>query len=434
MQVAELTASPPESGALARPVGVSWTLTRHLAVEILKLFVFALAIIELLYGLFIAAGVARRLNLHLILVFPVFWTTALSVLNDTAPLALLFATALVYGRYIADREVMAMKGFGLSYGQLLLPVLILGGFFLLAGYFITGFVCPEMNYRQRNIAGLLVRQLRYLGEGWNRDLSYLDQNLWILHHNGRELHGIFLSPPSKEATMVLSEEVSRRINPLSYPFHLFAERGEILFAEDLEERRRKGAENAASPHAPPGAVVFELHNVWIYFADEIIRKDQTPFDQRAHLDRFYVVFDPAKQRQSVRRSKHKATPELVSSLHRNAAALGRPPLAAADRAALESERRELLTEYHGRWEWIISFLLYPMVAGVLALLLNSENRLLPFFSASLLAPLVFYGSLTIGRLLSQAGFPPWLVLHGGSALLGGFALAGFWLLEKRVLR
>ena len=106
--------------------GTSWGFTRHVAFEILKTFSFSLLVLELSYSLFISIMVAERYNLDLPLALPVMWFTAAGLLSDSLPLALMFASSLVYGRLVADREIMAARSFGMSNRKILLPVLILG--------------------------------------------------------------------------------------------------------------------------------------------------------------------------------------------------------------------------------------------------------------------------------------------------------------------
>ena len=92
--------------------GTSWGFTRHVAFEILKTFSFSLLVLELSYSLFISIMVAERYNLDLPLALPVMWYTAAGLLSDSLPLALMFASSLVYGRLVADREIMAARSFG----------------------------------------------------------------------------------------------------------------------------------------------------------------------------------------------------------------------------------------------------------------------------------------------------------------------------------
>ena len=183
-----------------RPRGVSRGLTLHLSGEILRTSVFVLLILELSYSLLIAVAVARNYDLDLPLAVPVMWYTALSMLNDSIPLSLLFSTSLVYGRLIADREVMAHKSFGMSYGQIRSPAIVLAVVFSAGGYFINAYLVPEMKQQRRDIGGLLVDQFRSLGKGYNRDFRFGNTNLWIKRHDGRRLEGIFLAPRADKDT------------------------------------------------------------------------------------------------------------------------------------------------------------------------------------------------------------------------------------------
>lgn len=420
---------------------ISWGVQRYLAVEVLKVFVFVFIILELVYALFFAVIVARRYDLDLLLVLPVFWRTALSMLNDSVPLALLFATGLVYGRFVADREVTALKSLGLSYRQLLLPVCLLGMVCVVLGFFINGYLVPEMNFAKRNIQGLLLAQLRYLGEGWNRSFDYGDKNLWIMHHNGRQLRGIFLSAQKDDAGGFLPEEIARRARSVAYPFYLFAEEGRILFPEEIErEEVEPGTErNGKDPgetSSSGGGVIFELYNVSVFFADALLsadNKDRTYFMQRPHMDQIRVPYDPDRRRTGPRRAKHLTLPGLFSRVAETGQALEKSA-SEKERQEYRTARNKLLTELHGRGAWTLSLLAYPLFAALVALFLNSPNRLVAFFTCSLIGPMVFYGLFSAGQVIGRAGVVPWLSMQASILVL--FAMSGglYFLLEKRVLR
>ena len=78
--------------------------------------------------------------------------------------------------------------------------------------------------------------------------------------------------------------------------------------------------------------------------------------------------------------------------------------------------------------------LFPVLAGLIALFLNSSNRLLPFFVCAGIVPTIYYSSTTAGQMLGHAGGPAWLVLQLGNVFLIVCAGIVYWLLERRILR
>ena len=67
--------------------GTSWGLTRHIALEIFKTFLFSLLVLELCYSLLVSILAAGRYDLDLPLVLPVLWYAATACLLYTSAAA-----------------------------------------------------------------------------------------------------------------------------------------------------------------------------------------------------------------------------------------------------------------------------------------------------------------------------------------------------------
>ncbi|MBN1442410.1 MAG: LptF/LptG family permease [Planctomycetes bacterium] len=444
--------SPADRTARA---GVSWTLHAYLGIEILKVFGFVLLMLELGYALLVSVVISRRLDIDFLLVLPAFWTTALAMLNDSIPLALLFATALVYGRAVADREMTALKSFGLSHRQLLAPALLLGLAAATAGSIVVGYLAPEMNFRKRDIGrALLEAQLRYLGEGSNRDFPFGNHSLWIRQYNGRSLQGIFLSlqlgsennQKDGGGQGILPEELVKGLNPVSESLYLYAQRGEVLLPEDLRRegftpprRPRDGTagadEEAEGESELPTVIVFRLYNVRLFVSDQIFHPHEpSDFMQRMDLDVLPVSYDPAGSISIRRRPKQLSLGTLASQMPMARREL--EAMSPEDPAYAKSQEEYFKTvaEFHWRWARMASFFLYPVLAAVVALFLNAENRFVAFFVSCIIGPSAFYGLGTVGQILGEKGFAPWLSLHMGTILLVGIPTFGFYVLERGQLQ
>jgi len=430
---------------------ISSSLVRHIGGQILETSAFVLIVLELSYSLLIAIAVARQYDLDLPLALPVMWFTALSMLNDSVPISLLFGTSLVFGRLIADREVMAYKSFGLSYLQILAPVLGLALGFTICGYFVNSYLVPHMRQERRDVGGLLVDQFRSLGKGYNRDFRFGNINLWILHHDGRRLDGIFLAPrygQSGEDALVGKVD---DLDPVSYPYCVYAERGRVLFADEVAR-----ATPAAGPRAEltpelralgfsssverdtdglsGDEIWIELEGVSFFWSDELHPGGTSSFFHRAFIGRHFVPFDPAGSRRRDPGRKELVSPRLGEEIARTRAEIARGELSGAGAESARSQLAKLEVEYHDRLSRTCAYFLFPMLAGLIALLLNSPNRLLPFFVAAAIVPAIYYGSATIGQLLGFAGWPAAVVMQIGNLVLVAGLLGGIVLLEKRLLR
>ena len=412
--------------------GTSWGFTRHVAFEILKTFSFSLLVLELSYSLFISIMVAERYNLDLPLALPVMWYTAAGLLSDSLPLALMFASSLVYGRLVADREIMAARSFGMSNRKILLPVLILGLVFTGSGYFINGYVVPLMKHKRNNVSSLLIDQFRSLGRGQNRDFRFGDLNLWIMEHEGRQLRGVFVSPRAdSDSDQLLSQEKLDELDLVSYPYCIYAGEGTILFPDELRFRSAS-AESSRPLEAsvdPPaeslaGHIIIELRNVSIFYSSELHPGGSSSFFQRMHLDQWTITFDPASKARRAKKGKELNNWQLSALLAkaRSDSDEGGPPGGLG--------RLEL--EYHGRFARMFSCGVFALMGGLIALYLNSGNRLLPFFVSCGLVPTVFYSGTAIGQLAGDEGFYPSVFIQAGNVILCLAMAWGLWRIETRV--
>jgi lipopolysaccharide export LptBFGC system permease protein LptF len=418
--------------------GTSWGLTRHIALEIFKTFLFSLLVLELCYSLLVSILAAGRYDLDLPLVLPVLWYAATAMLSDSIPLALMFASSLVYGRFVADREVMAARSFGISNRKILLPALILGIVFSFSGYFINGFVVPLMKHKRNDVGSLLIDQFRYLGKGANRDFRFGNLNLWIMEHDGRRLTGVFVGPRADSDTdEILSREKIEKLNLVSYPYCLYAGEGTILFPEELPFRSASALSPAAAGEAAEpvdealaGHIIIELRDVSVFYSSELHSGGNKSFFQRMHLDQLDISFDPARKAKRAKRGKELNNRELSAEIAALRDADGGEPPEGREAKALQ----RLQFEYQGRIGRMFSSGLFVLMGGLIALLLNSGNRLLPFFVSCALVPAVFYGGTVVFQLAVHKGLLPLPLVQLPAVLLLCMLAGGLWRLERKVTR
>ena len=69
-----------------------------------------------------------------------------SILSLAAPMAILLATMMAFGRLSSDNEITALKGSGVSYWQLLKPALSFGIIIFVIMIPFNLWILPAMNY------------------------------------------------------------------------------------------------------------------------------------------------------------------------------------------------------------------------------------------------------------------------------------------------
>tara|TARA_B100000029_G_scaffold516824_1_gene635319 strand:+ start:30928 stop:32112 length:1185 start_codon:yes stop_codon:yes gene_type:complete len=117
-------------------------------------FLFAFIIITFILVMDIIFRIANLIiekNLDVFIVLEVFilnlaWIVALSII-----MAVLVSTLIAFGRLAADNEITALKSAGVSFYQMIFPVLV-AALFLGAGHlYFMDVVLPEANYRARSL-------------------------------------------------------------------------------------------------------------------------------------------------------------------------------------------------------------------------------------------------------------------------------------------
>jgi lipopolysaccharide export LptBFGC system permease protein LptF len=100
------------------------------------------------------------------------------MLSLTLPVAALFATTIVYGRFSQDNELTACRASGISTVRLLKPAMVLGGVVTLTSLFLSNYVTPRMiALGERSVKANIVNIVRQRF----RTQSYIDYSGYYVH-------------------------------------------------------------------------------------------------------------------------------------------------------------------------------------------------------------------------------------------------------------
>lgn len=389
---------------------------RYLSGEILKIFLLTFTCFEVIYGAIVAIKAVREYSFDLFMIVPILKSTFAYELYFAIPVALLFATALVFGRLVADQEVAAFRSLGFSNLQLLQAPLALGLLLCVSCYFINGYLVPDAKKQIGNADQLILSQMQYLGEGWNKKFVLgrrSGNTLLIKYYNKSRLQHLimYIENPSK-----LQLKGFEGYEATSFPFVLYARRGEVLEADE----------------GGPG-LFLELRDVNIYFDQDLIDKAKPGEPggnllNRVRISRMTVPLQPeASDRDKL---KYMINPTLMREFDR----LERVIANSEDEKEVGKARarlRKANAENQRRLAFSLICLTFPLAVALIALSLNSSNRFTPFFVGVLTSCLIFFPLEEIGATLSFRLGAAWFFLH-----LGNFALlllaTVLWLrLEKR---
>jgi lipopolysaccharide export LptBFGC system permease protein LptF len=397
--------------APARRVRLSLTYGLHVVLALVSTSAVALLAFGVVLGVLAVIRVTGEFDVPLVVALPCLLMAIGSQLMYALPLALVLGTGLVLGRLAADRELLALRSFGVSPGQLLLPVIVLGAAVSGVAFYLNQEWVPRFRLGMRNVESLILDNIKYLGEGWNLDFRFGSQSVWVYHHDGPELEGIFVGVgPDSRGDALLSKELLEKVDDSRYPLYVFAERGRI----------------SAEEGSGGFDVVVELRGVSVWVDGGFFRSGvDTLYQDRIYFER--LSWRPPSSRRTPG-PKDRVASELRAETERRRGVLDRLEQA-GDPDAVRKARadyHEALAVYHRRFAISLAALTFPATAFALGLALRSTNRLLPFFVASSIVPGVYFifSEVAGGRLAASGVLPGVTQQFGNIALL---ALCGFCL-------
>lgn len=112
---------------------------------------FALTFILLMDQLFRLIDLFVRKGLPVDIVGQILIYTLPLIISYTAPMAILVAVVMTFGRLAQDNEILALKTSGLTFFSIMKTPFIITLAFMIFLFFFNNFVLPESNHRVRNL-------------------------------------------------------------------------------------------------------------------------------------------------------------------------------------------------------------------------------------------------------------------------------------------
>ena len=418
-----------DRGTGVNALGHAFTLHRYLAKDLLLNSVVSLFAFEAILGTAATIKVTNEFPIPLAFLVPILSRALVAQLIYALPIAFLFGASLLVGRLHADREITALQSFGLSYRQLLVPIVAFGTVAGGLSYYLNHNWVPEARFSLRNVQALILDNISHLGEGWNKEFQFGEQSIWIYHFDGQFLEGILfgLSKGDRGVTeRLISPERLEHVDADSSPIFIFAQRGRIVPSSSGDVR-----------HA------VELHGVDVYLDCEVLRQgereDSATVDGEAPQIDLYKYIDRVRIHPFTYHppsaDKTRGLKDLPDHLLRAEIGKRRQVLAEANRKehprvwkAAHQRLYEALAVFHRRLALSFCALTFPLAAFALGLCIRSSNRFLPFFVASSVIPALYFSLEIVGVSLAESGWLPLLTAQLGNVgllmICGGALLWG----------
>ena len=147
----DLPAESAPSGEL-RLTGMPWTMWRHVAWELLRVFAVTTSVIVTVIAFGAAAKPLADNTIGANTIFKYVTLAMVPMLQFAMPFAAGFASTLVMHRFATDNEVTAMSACGMGYRKIFAPVAILGGTLCVVMLVLVAFVVPHFWTRMKELA------------------------------------------------------------------------------------------------------------------------------------------------------------------------------------------------------------------------------------------------------------------------------------------
>lgn len=414
METLEATAATAAGNVTRRRVRFSREMSLYLARGLLVYGFVAFFILEVVWGTILTVRATEKYNLDFLIILPVLLWTLGESLSYTIPISLLFASGLLAGRIRADRELLACQSFGISPAQLLMAIAFIGGLFTVISYEVNQRWVPNFRDQTRNnMRSFMMDQLPHLGEGFNLTFRMRPYILWIHHHDGPRLEGIFLTivPGRNEESSPVSMDVFESVDTATYPFYLFAERAYIGRRHENETDYK-----------------IRFEGVTIFVNDELVADGSARFIQRGYMSSWEWSIPVAS---SDRGPKELDRGALAEAIPRSKAAWDRAEPGSDKARILRRNYLRLASETHRRWAVALTCLMFPLTAFAIGLAINTMNRLLPFFVSCTAVPAIFFFAEVWTKSQTKKGdVIPWATPYLGNALLLVLLIFLMWKLAQ----
>ena len=391
---------------------VPWTLGKYIGLESLRSVILFVLLVSVMYSAMVTFQTIRS-GIQLAFIWPFLIKTFAYPLFFSLPLALLAGITLTYGRMSADLEVAAIRCHGASHLQLLGPVLALalgcGGL----GYYLNGWVIPDIHYEKNNLQQYIIRQLEGLGSGVNRTILLPEGSgsLFVGQYDGAELKRVRIDMHQKlqsnfipsvsarlpqqfpDTVTLLAVEGRIEITPDERGVNLQLRGVEILLPQTLSRRHTPAAEGRRTAlNVPPGG---------------------DGFIQKISISESITI--PLSFQDRVRKLKDLPVSNLngkIDELERRIA------ITTGDAEPLKKGLRLALAERHRRNAFTLSGLTFPLLGAAFCFMTNFGSRLIPFFMSTIIVLVTFYPLLMVGTWMARnTGIQPLLAMAIPNAAL-----------------
>lgn len=400
------------------------TLDRYVLLKILKTFLPTVLGLCFLFFLAASYSLLRKEELSLAQVMLALPWVVPFLIPYLVPMAFMITLALVYGRLVADNEVLAFGSLGIPSRDLGWISLALGLVLSLGSAWCTSQLLPYCHQKKREAVRAVFQQLFELGEGehWSRSFPKQGFDLYVKSYRPGELNGIVIHYVLRPDDLAESGD--------GLTTQLVAKRGKValdekgenlvLILEDvtvtLHVQQMPQYKSTLTPSPTPSPTPSASPTA-PEIREALTEKDRSVLSAREPirltLDRYVQRIGLGGRRRI--KVTDRSSPDLLAAARRDqnrvhlagltggAITIGQSKRQAALEAEIELGARAILA--------LASFLIALLVLPI-TFLLRAENPLVPFGVSVLATGGLVFAPLLFGRSMAEATRTPALVAIG----------------------
>jgi len=362
------------------------TLQIYILAELFLVFITAAAVVTSLVFLFMSLKISRSYRLHLTELVSISGYVIPTVLYFTLPIAVLIAVIFVYGRLVADNEVLAMTAGGIHIWHVVAPALLMGIIFSILMFWMNNRVIPSCKENIRN---------------------YTIQNINFVHRKLREEHEWNFGN-----TTILVESMSSR--------------GSVLNGVTIRKHKKRGSGSLETTNIKAEKAMFSAGDKPGIIVVTLINGNQTisrgyEIQQYTNFERHSLQFNLDDMKERKRQEDEISTNNLRALRSRIAYDID-----GSDGASPSLVLAKYSLEIGGRTASALSCLVFAILGVPLGIRGRLKNILSALLIALLPLMLVYYPFTFVGKNLAEKGrMPIWAAVWMGNILLAALGLVLF---------
>jgi lipopolysaccharide export system permease protein len=390
-----------------------YTLTRHILIELIKIFVIAVVALTAMFLVVVVVQQAMKEGLPLSGIPRLIPYVLPDMLRFTVPATLLLATTTVLARMSGANEIVAIKALGISPLTVITPVLVMAFFLSLVTVWLNDLAVSWGRVGAQRVVIEAAEEIAYNTLRAQRYLSAPGFSIGVKRVEGRRLVHVTISMEanaSSAAAHITADEAELRADPVKNVLKIIARNGKFEI---------------------PGTVDFQFPHDEI--EQEIPLRNATKTDGDASTPSWMplrdIPIEIAKTEQMMcSYDQEIAATSAFAMLSGEFDTLVNPDAWRSEegvRDTLQTKRHRLLTEPHRRWSSGFSCLFFVWIGAPMAIRLRRGDFLTSFFMCFMPILIVYYPAMIYGVGGSKHGtIPPWSVWGCNAILLlwGGYLL------------